>query len=480
MRKTKIICTLGPSTDDRDILKNMMLAGMNVARINMSHQKHSIHKTRVDMVKELREELNLPVALMLDTKGPEIRLGSFEKGSVFLKEGCKFTLTTDDIIGDDNTVSVTFKKLPNEVNANDKILIDDGLIELKVLSKDEENIYCEVLNGGRVSAHKSVNIPGVSLSLPFISDADKADLRFAVENDFDFIAASFTRTREDIQNLRDYLESLSCKNIRIISKIENGQGVKNIDDIIDISDGIMVARGDLGVEVPLQTIPTIQKRIIGRACNAGKDVITATQMLESMVNNPRPTRAEATDVANAVYDGTSAVMLSAETAAGLHPLEALKTMSSIAEYTEQEIDYKRRFELIHQGQKTDLTSAISHATVTTAHDMDAKAIFTVTESGRTSRAVSRYRPSCPIISGTPDKKAWYQLSISWGITPIIMHEKDNTDELFDQAIDIAKSHSLVSDGDLCVITAGIPLGISGTTNLLKAQVVGETCHRNKE
>ncbi len=478
MKKTKIICTLGPATDDKNILRKMMLSGMNIARLNMSHQEHSVHKSRADIVKQLREELDLPIALMLDTKGPEVRIGSFNENSVYLQEGNKFTLTTNDIVGDETKVSISFKQLPREVKINDKILIDDGLVELNVLSTDENNIYCEVLNGGKLSARKSVNVPGVSLSLPFISEADKKDLQFAVEQDFDLIAASFTRSAEDVNSLRNYLSSLGCDNIKIISKIENNQGVENIDEIIEASDGIMVARGDLGVEVPMEEIPVIQKIIIHKTCKAGKDVITATQMLESMISNPRPTRAEATDIANAVYDGTSAVMLSAETAAGKYPLEAVSTMASIAEYTEHKIDYKSLFESFRQKQKADLTTAISHATVTTAHDMDAKAVFTVTKTGRTARAVSKQRPNCPIISGTPDKKVWYQLAITWGISPVLMNEKGNTDELFDQAIDMAKERKLLSDGDLCVITAGLPLGVSGSTNLLKAQFVGEKCKRD--
>ena len=454
MRRTKIICTLGPSTDKGDVLRQLMISGMNVARLNFSHQTHEEQKVRADQVKQLRRELNRPIALLLDTKGPEIRLKTFKEPKVFLKEGEQFTLTSRDIEGDDTICAITFANLPKEVRPGTRILIDDGLIELRVDSATETDILCTVVNGGPVSARKSINVPGIQLSLPFLSEQDKADIAFAVREDFDFIAASFTRTAQDILDMRAELERHDCHNIRIIAKIENADGVDNIDEIIRVSDGIMVARGDLGVEIALEEIPRIQKELIQKAYNAGLQVITATQMLDSMMKNPRPTRAESTDVANAIYDGTSAIMLSGETAAG-------------------DIDYKARFSHREVKELPNVTSAISHATCTTAHDLGAAAIMTVTKSGATARMISKYRPVCPIISGTTEPKVQRQMNLSWGVIPIMVEEKENTDDLFDHVVNVAREANLVKDGDLCVITAGVPLGISGTTNLLKVQLVGD-------
>lgn len=471
MRKTKIICTLGPATDNEDILRQMMLSGMNVARLNFSHGTEESQKKYADTVKKLRKELSLPVALLLDTKGPEIRVGEFEH-PVTLKEGNEFTVTTRDVPGTESICSVTFKNLPAEVIPGARILIDDGLIELKVNSTTNTDIVCTVMNGGDVSSHKSVNVPGLHLSLPFISEKDRKDIAFAVREDFDFIAASFTRSAQDIIDLRSELEKLNCHKIRIIAKIENADGVKNIDEIIRVSDGIMVARGDMGVEIAFEEIPNIQKKLIAKTSNAGRQVITATQMLDSMIKNPRPTRAETTDVANAIYDGTSAIMLSGETAAGAYPVLAVKTMAKIAERTEADIDYIQRFRQHIISGQPDVTSAISHATCTTAHDLGATAILTVTKSGHTARMISKYRPNCPIISGTTDPTVLRQMNLSWGVTPILVEEKNNTDELFDHVVSVAKTNGLVNDGDLVVITAGVPLGMSGTTNLLKVQLVG--------
>lgn len=471
MRKTKIICTLGPATQSEEVLRQMMLCGMNVARLNFSHGTHEQQKKYSDAVKKLREELNLPVALLLDTKGPEIRVGEFEQ-PVTLKEGSEFTLTTRDVPGTESICSVTFKRLPLEVNPGARILIDDGLIELKVNLTTDTDISCTVMNGGDVSSHKSVNVPGLHLSLPFISDKDRDDIAFAVREDFDFIAASFTRSAQDIIDLRSELEKHNCHKIKIIAKIENADGVKNIDEIIRVSDGIMVARGDMGVEIAFEEIPNIQKKLIAKTSNAGRQVITATQMLDSMIKNPRPTRAETTDVANAIYDGTSAIMLSGETAAGAYPVLAVKTMAKIAERTERDIDYIQRFRQREISGNPDVTSAISHATCTTAHDLGATAILTVTQSGHTARMISKYRPNCPIISGTTDPTVLRQMNLSWGVTPILVEEKNNTDELFDHVVNVAKANGLVQDGDLVVITAGVPLGMSGTTNLLKVQLVG--------
>lgn len=473
MRKTKIICTLGPATDNEDVLRELMLSGMNVARLNFSHGSAKEQKARADAVKKLREELHLPIALLLDTRGPEIRIKKFKDPKITLHTGDKFTLTSRDIVGDETAVSITFDRLPLEVTPGTKILIDDGLIELKVDSTTDTDIFCTVVNGGTLSSQKSINVPGIKLSLPFISQKDKEDIAFAVREDFDFIAASFTRSAQDLVDLRTELEKLDCHKIRIIAKIENHDGVENIDDIIRLADGIMVARGDLGVEIPLQEIPIIQKKLIKKAYNAGKQVITATQMLDSMIKNPRPTRAEATDVANAIYDGTSAIMLSGETAAGDYPVLAVKTMATIAERTERDIDYKARFAKRDFNEAPNVTSAISHATCTTAQDLGAVAIMTVSKSGRTARMISKYRPECPIISGTTDPTVQRQMNLSWGVVPIMVEEKNNTDELFDHVVDVARKEGLVKNGDLVVITAGAPLGVSGTTNLLKVQLVGD-------
>lgn len=472
MRKTKIICTLGPATDDENVMRELILNGMAVARMNMSHGTHEDHKKRADVVKRIRTELDMPVALLLDTKGPEIRTKNFKNGSEILDAGQTFTFTTDDIDGDRNHCSITFADLPKDVRRGDRILVDDGLIEMLVTSTTKKDIVCEVLNGGKIASHKGINVPGTRLSLPFISEQDKKDIAFAVEQDLDFIAASFTRSSDDILQLRAELDKNNCNNIRIIAKIENAEGVENIDDIIRVSDGIMVARGDLGVEIPMEDIPILQKKLITKAYKAGKQVITATQMLDSMMVNPRPTRAEATDVANAIYDGTSAIMLSGETAAGKYPVQALKTMAKIAERTENDIDYVGRFRKRQLTEQPDVTSAISHATCTTAHDLGAVAIITVSKTGQTARMISKYRPDCPIISGSTSEKVLRQMNLSWGVIPILVEEKTNTDELFEHVVDVAEKHNLVKNGDLAVITAGIPLGVSGTTNMLKVHLVG--------
>lgn len=472
MRKTKIICTLGPATDDENVLRELLLNGMNVARVNMSHGTHEEQKVRIDVVKKLREELDLPIAILLDTKGPEIRTGNFSGGPVTLEAGQEFTLTTKDIDGDNTRCSVTFKTLPQELDEGNKILIDDGLIELKVKALTDTDVICKVINGGNVSSHKGINIPNVKLSLPFISEQDKKDIAFGVEQDVDFIAASFTRSADDIMLLRKELKKNNCDNIRICAKIENHEGIDNIDEIIKVSDSIMVARGDLGVEIPLEEIPILQKKIIQKVYEAGKQAITATQMLDSMIKNPRPTRAESTDVANAIYDGTSAIMLSGETAAGKYPIQAVKTMAKIALATEKDINYIEQFRKRDITESTDVTSAISHATCTTAHDLGAKAILTVSKTGQTARMISKYRPECPIICGTTEPKVRRQMNLSWGVTPIVVEEKDNTDELFEHVVQVAESQGYVTSGDLTVITAGVPLGVSGTTNLLKVHLVG--------
>ena len=472
MRKTKIVCTLGPATDREGVLRQMMLDGMNVARFNFSHGTHEEHKARLDEVIRLRERYDLPIATLLDTKGPEIRTGNFKDGSVMLKEGQEFFLTTDEIEGTEEGVSVTYADLPRDVKVGSPVLIDDGLIAMEVIHKTDSTVYCKVKNGGKVSNHKGINLPGTKVSMPFLSERDKDDLLFGIEMDFDFVAASFTRTAEDVMQLRQFLKDNGGDHIRIISKIENAQGVDNIDEIIEASDGIMVARGDMGVEIPNEEVPIIQKVIIQKVYKAGKMVITATQMLDSMMHNPRPTRAETTDVANAIYDGTSAVMLSGETAAGQYPVEALRTMIRIAERTEQDIDYRKRFNQSNIENHADVTEAISHASCTMAHDLEAKAIITVTKSGFTARQLSKYRPDIPIIGCSPDRKSWRQLNLSWGVTPIFLTMKDETFELLASAADLARARGLVDDGDLSVITAGIPIGETGTTNMVKVHTIG--------
>lgn len=472
MRKTKIICTLGPSSESEETLRRLMIEGMDVARFNFSHGTHEEQLEKFNRVKRIREELGLPVAALLDTKGPEIRLKTFENDKAELKQGSRFTLTTREVLGNASIVSITYKDLPKDVKPGGRILLDDGLIELLIDDVDDTEIHCTVANSGVISNRKGVNVPDTNLSMPFISQKDYDDICFGIEHGFDFIAASFTRTAEDILQIRKILEEKNCNNISIIAKIENMQGVQNINDIIRVSDGIMVARGDMGVEIPLEEVPVLQKKIIQKVYQAGKQVITATQMLDSMMKNPRPTRAEATDVANAIYDGTSAIMLSGETAAGAYPVEALQTMVKIAERTEIDINYRRRFEEKGTGVITDVTNAISHATCTTGMDLNAAAIITVSKSGRTARMISKFRPTCPIIACTMSESVWRRLNISWGVQPVIITERDTTDDLFETAVEAAQKKGYVKQGDITVITAGVPLGVSGTTNMLKVQVVG--------
>ena len=472
MKKTKIICTMGPNSDDREVMKQLLLNGMDVARFNFSHGTHDEQRARYKQLREVAEEVGKPVAALLDTKGPEIRVKDFKNGKIELKPGQTFTFTTDEVEGDEKMVSITYKNLVNDVKPGNTILIDDGLIEMTVEQVSENKIVCRVVNGGPVSNRKGVNVPRVNLSMPYISEQDRADIIFGIENDFDFIAASFVRTADDVLEIRKILDEHGCDNINIISKIENMQGVENIDEIIRVSDGIMVARGDMGVEIPLEDVPVIQKMIIKKVYNADKQVVTATQMLDSMIKNPRPTRAEATDVANAIYDGTSAIMLSGETAAGKYPVEALHTMIKIAERAEEDIDYTKRFYERGNIQNPDITSAISHATCTTAIDLGAAAIVTVTKSGKTARMISKYRPKCPIIGCSPVEKVCRQLNLSWGVQRLLIAEENNTDDLFEHSVEAAKRNHYIKDGEIVVITAGVPLGVAGTTNLIKVHVVG--------
>ncbi len=471
-RKTKIICTLGPASESEQMIRELMLAGMNVARLNFSHGTHEEQKGKIELVKKVREELKLPVALLLDTKGPEIRTRDVEGGRIELKKGQSFVLTTEEILGNEGRVSITYPNLVKDVKPGDAILIDDGLIELEVSQITEKDIYCTVKNGGFVSNKKGINVPGVSLNMPFISEKDYEDIVFGIEEGFDFIAASFTRSADDILGIRRILEERSCHHIKIIAKIENLQGVENIDEILRVSDGIMIARGDMGVEIPLEDVPVIQKKLILKSLEIGKPVITATQMLDSMMKNPRPTRAETSDVSNAIYQGTGAIMLSGETASGQYPVEAVKTMDRIAVRTEEDIDYDYRFKRRNIMDKPDITNAVSHATCTTAADLKAAAIITVSKSGRTVGMISRYRPSCTIIGCCMDDYVCRQLNLYWGVEPLLLEREDNAEELFNHAVEAAERAGLVMRGDLTVLTAGVPLGITGTTNLIKVQVAG--------
>ena len=474
MRKTKIICTLGPSTDQPGVLAALIDAGMNVARFNFSHGDHEEQKKRFVELKHARNKAKKPVATLLDTKGPEIRLKDFKDGKVMLEKGQDFTLTTREIDGNEKEVSITYKQLVQDVKAGDNILLDDGLIGLEVKEVTDTDIICTVLNGGPVSNHKGVNVPNVSLSLPFISEKDRDDIIFGLKTGYDFIAASFTRNADDIMQIRKIMEEENNTSVKIIAKIENKEGVDNIDDILQVADGIMVARGDMGVEIPMEDLPAIQKKLIKKAMFAGKIVITATQMLDSMMKNPRPTRAEITDVANAIYDGTSAIMLSGETAAGKYPVETLETMVRIAERTEASINYVNRFNhRSTKGNEGNVTEAISYATCSTAHDLKAAAIITVTKSGGTAQTIAKYRPACNIIGCATLPQVCRQLNLCWGVIPVQTKEQQDTFELFEHSIEEATNAGLLNEGDIAVITAGVPLGMSGTTNLINVHVVGQ-------
>lgn len=450
----------------------MIQAGMNVARMNFSHGTYEGHAQNIRRIRALSAELHTPVGIMLDTKGPEIRLKTFRDHRVTLQKGQLFTLCTGDVEGDAEHVSITYADLPADVQPGTTILIDDGLVGLTVEAVSKTEIQCRVNNGGVISDRKGINVPDANLSMPFISRKDREDILFGIQENVDFIAASFTRTEEDILAIRKLLTDNGGKGISIIAKIENMQGVQNIDSILAVSDGVMVARGDLGVEIPLEQIPIIQKMIIRKAYSRGKQIITATQMLDSMIKNPRPTRAEATDVANAIYDGTGAIMLSGETAAGLYPVEAVRTMARIAQVAEASIDYVQRFRDSVPRPSANITNAISHACCTSAQDLNATAIVTVTKTGFTAKMLSRFRPGCPIIACAPVERVVRQLCLSWGITPLLIEEVTDTDELFERAVDAGIDAGLLHKDDLIIMTAGVPLGISGTTNLMRVHVVG--------
>ena len=466
MRKTKIICTIGPASESEEMLKKLMLAGMNVARFNFSHGTHEEQKEKFARVVKVSGELNLPVATLLDTKGPEIRLRDFEGGSAVLQSGQEFILTTEEMLGTDQKATITYKNLKSDINVGSTILIDDGKIEMCVEKIEGEEIHCRVINGGKVSNHKGINAPGAVLSMPYISDVDYEDIKFCAQMGYDFLAASFVRCKEDILEVRKILDEYKSK-AKIIAKIENMQGIENLDSILEVSDGIMVARGDMGVEIPLEEVPVLQKEMIKKAVACGKHVITATQMLESMITNPRPTRAETADVANAIYDGTTAIMLSGESAAGAYPVEAVQTMARIAERTEQDIDYRSRLKKVDNIERTDITTAISHATCTTAMDLNASAIITVTMSGFTAGMISRYKPDCPVIGCSVNPRVCRQLSLNWGVEPILMEKEETAEDLFEEAVRVAKKAGYIKSGDTVVLTAGVPLGVTGSTNMIR-------------
>ena len=472
MRKTKIIGTLGPASINEKTIQGMIISGMNVARLNFSHGDHQYHQNSIDMVKKVREKLKAPVAILMDTKGPEIRIKNFKDTKVFLNEGQKFTLTTNDVLGDEKTASVSYSDLPSQLKAGDNVLIDDGKVSMVVDSTDEKNIYCTVKIGGEVANHKGVNIPHVHLDMPYINQSDEQDIIFGINNDVDFIAASFVRCKEDIIALRKFVDYHGGHKIKLISKIENIEGVENFNEILRYSDGIMVARGDMGVEIEYERLPGIQKKFINKCYQSGKMVITATQMLESMITSATPTRAEITDVANAVFDGTSAIMLSGETAVGIHPAHVVSVMAKIAEQAEADAFEMQTYNGIkYDMDNTDITNAICDAACTTARDVNANAIIAVTKSGHTARRVSKFRPFEKIIAATPNIKTYYQLSLSWGVYPVLALNQHDSEGLFQHAIDCARQEDLVSPGDTVVITAGVPLNVEGTTNLLKVQIV---------
>lgn len=479
MRKTKIVCTLGPATNDVEIMKQLIHNGMDAARINFSHGTYETHAETIAKLKQAREELNAPIPLILDTKGPEIRVKTFKEDKVRLEEDATFTLTTREVEGDMNIVSVTYADLPKDVHRGSRILIDDGLIELKVEDITETDVVCKVVNGGVVKSRKGVNLPGVEVNLPSLMEKDIEDLKFGVENGFDIVAASFIRSAEDVLKIRRVLEENGGGQMHIISKIENQQGVENIDKILEASDGIMVARGDLGVEIPPEEVPLVQKILIAKANRIGKPVITATQMLESMVHSPRPTRAEANDVANAIFDGSDAIMLSGETAAGAYPLEAVATMARIALKAESAVDYAAKLANTTEPARVNITNAISMAACATAAELKTAAITTVTKSGFTARMISRYRPACPLIASTSDETVWRQMNLIWGCKPMLYTGELPRGGVFDTALEIAVKSGLLKNGDTVVSALGMPLGFSGATNTLRVDIVGDVLCKGK-
>lgn len=468
MNKTKIVCTIGPSCNDVEILKSMMKAGMNVARFNMSHGTHESHKEMIDKVKQARFELGLPVAIMLDTKGPEIRIRQFAEGKTNLVVGQDFALTTQNVTGDNSIVSVTYAGLPEIVRKGTKILLNDGLIELKVKSKSDDIIYTEVVVGGELSNNKSINIPSVELNMNYLSETDKSDLAFGAQQGVDCYSISFVNHKQDVEDVRKFLKSVGVESPFIISKIESAKGVENMDEIIEASDGVMVARGDMGVEIAFEKLPHVQKEMIKKAKDLGKYTITATQMLESMVNNIRPTRAEISDVANAIYDGTSAIMLSGETSAGKHPIEAVATMQKIAEETEKSIDYKHS--LAQFMPTNNVTCGIGYAACALATSLDAKAILVTTTTGSSAESISRFRPSCDIVAVTPNLDVYFKLGMFWGVTALLDKMYYDTDALLHAARERAVQHGCLKKGDVVIQTAGIMTGVSGSNMLVVSEI----------
>ena len=462
---------MGPSTDNPEVIEEMVKAGMNVARLNFSHGSHQEQLTRINMVKQVREKLKCPLAILLDTKGPEIRIGTFSEGYAVLEKGQKFTLVSNEIDGDSDKVSVTHKDLAAVLRTGDTILIDDGLIELEVSEFSDKDVICTVINGGRLSNKKSINLPGIKLDMPYMTDKDREDLLFGIKNDVDYVAASFVRNADDVKCVRELLDQNGGQEIKLIAKIENNEGVENIDEILELSNGIMIARGDMGVEISFTRLPAIQKSLIKKCYAAEKPVITATQMLESMIHNPRPTRAEVSDVANAIYDGTSAIMLSGETAAGQYPVESVKTMSKIAETTEKNIHYKKRFQAQQKIKNTSITDAVSHAACTMAMDLEAAAIVSVTTTGHTARMLSKFRPSCPIIAVIVDEKSYHQAAMTWGVVPVKNDMLETMDDVFETGVRKAITTRLLKKDDVIVLTGGLPVGIAGTTNIVKVQTL---------
>ncbi len=470
MRKTKIVCTLGPTCSDEKTLTEMCMAGMNVARFNFSHSTYEEHEARIAVVKKVREKLNIPIPIMLDTKGPEYRIKTFKDGKVFLKEGEVFAFTSDDITGDEKRVSVNYKGLAHDLEKGDKILLNNGLLVFEVNETTDTDVICSVIVGGELSDRKSMSFPNKTLKQVYLSEQDKSDIKFGIEHDIDFIACSFVSCKQDLLDVKAYLSEIGAKNIDIIAKIENRTGVDNIEEICEECDGIMVARGDMGVEIPFEELPAIQKHIITKCRLLGKRVITATEMLESMIHNARPTRAEISDVANAVYDGTSAIMLSGETAAGKYPVLAVKTMATIAENTEKNIHYDRRF-LSSQFKIKNTVDAISHATCGMSIDIAAKAIAVCSLSGMTARMVSRFRPPVDIVGLTTSEKTWRKLALSWGVQPCMCENYPSTDVLFYNAQKLTKDMLKLKNGDKIVITGGVTNGKSGNTNLIKVETL---------
>ncbi len=475
MRRTKIICTLGPASNSEEMIEKLLRAGMNVMRLNFSHGNHKDHKKLIERFRKVRDELGVPAAVLLDTKGPEIRLKSFENGSAEIVAGSTFTLTSEDVVGNSEMASITWAPFPGYLHEGDRIVIDDGRIVLQVRQANRKKAVCDVITGGVLKDKKSVNVPNVDLPMEYLSDADREDLLFGIKQEVDFVAASFVRSGDDVREIRAFLRANGGRNIKVISKIENSEGVRNFDEILSLSDGIMVARGDLGVEVPFAELPGLQKQFIHRCYSAGKMVITATQMLESMITNPTPTRAEITDVANAVFDGTSAVMLSGESAVGAYPEEAVKTLVEICTQAENDAFRMKMYKALTfiKGDKEDITNAVCDAACITAHDLSCAAIIAITQSGGTARNVSKYRPQTPIIAATPEKRTYHQLSLSWGVIPVMTKYQRTSDELLSHAVDCAKKNGYVTNGDCVVTVAGIPLATTGSTNLLKVQIVGE-------